>query len=108
MIDIIAAFRRQKAAVYLGMALDFSQDVPPDVVAADDPSVASISCRITNDVGDNYVVDIERPEALLLSAGPGAVLRTRVFGLTTGQAHACRAQVLQSFVWNQHCAPALE
>ena len=32
-------------------------------------------------------------------------LRTIAFDLSTAQLHACRAQVLQSFVWNRYCAP---
>ena len=34
-------------------------------------------------------------------------LRTRVFGLTGAQEHACRTAVLQSFVWNQYCTQLL-
>ena len=36
------------------------------------------------------------------------LLETFITNLTIGQLHACRAEVLQSFVWNQYCAPMLE
>ena len=35
------------------------------------------------------------------------LLRTRIENLTKGEAHACRAQILASFVWSQYCEPLL-
>jgi hypothetical protein len=35
-------------------------------------------------------------------------LRSFAEGLTAGEGHGCRAAVLQSFVWNNYCASALQ
>ncbi len=47
-------------------------------------------------------------EAFLHAVGPGSITLGRAGGpLTPAQSHARRTQILQSFVWNTVCAPAL-
>jgi hypothetical protein len=83
------------------------------VIAMDEPSGGTISCSLVTDDGATFDVLVDPDDTRLVGASAGAQLRT-VIGpaangsqLTPGELHACRGQVLQSFVWNQHCAPFL-
>ena len=94
------------------MAINISQIDPLGIVTVDFPSDPFLECVITTDENNDFLVAVgdrgEGNEVLLLGElGGGAILRTRVQGLTTAELHACRAQVLGTFVWNQYCAPAL-
>ncbi len=99
------------------MAIDLS-GVPLFLVEAeDDPSTGTIRCFIsTDDQSGTLEIDVGVDEdgTLLEGSSPGATLRTKVGpnangpALTTAELHACRAEVLQSFPWTQHCAQAVE
>jgi hypothetical protein len=94
------------------LAINYSQPEPPVGGAIDEPSEPRISCQLTNDVGNQFTVVVENGVALVQGHGENepfspALLRTRVDGLTKGEEHACRAQILASFVWSQYCRPVL-
>ena len=88
--------------------------------AADNPWEPSISCFIrTDSFTDTFSVfvgadqteegNVVFVEGTSVNAGDTTLLRTLSGGpITEAQLHACRAQVLQSFVWNQHCIPLLD
>ena len=110
------------------MATDYSQQDPVVGGAGDSPADASIVCGWEAEPGSFFFVRVGiceetcgsgygKGEAELIgnsptSPGPGpdyaTQLRTRVFNLTPAQQRACRAQVLQSFVWKQYCKPFLQ
>lgn len=98
--------------------------LPPEAMgeARDDVSAPSIYCRFERPPsagGGLFVIDVNdggTHEALILGQNrtedePESNFRTQLYsfaeGLTTGEKHGCRAAVLQSFVWNRYCAPAL-
>jgi len=93
------------------LATDYSQPEPPVGGAIDDPSEPRIGCQLTNDAGNQFTVGVGGGEALLYGNGEntptGTSLRTRVFNLTQGEEHACRAAILSSWVWRQYCRPTL-
>ena len=79
--------------------------------ASDNPLGPSMWCDFATGVGSFYI-------SVSGGAGSLVVLRSMVLssgveieifvdGMTTGEVHACRSQVLQSFIWNQHCAPLI-
>ena len=91
------------------LAFEYSQPEPPVGGAIDDPSEPIIGCQLTSEVGEQVTVSVGDGEALLFGHGQNSptptYLRTRVFNLTRSEQHACRAQVLTSFVWSQYCKP---
>jgi hypothetical protein len=101
--------------------------MPPGSIATvevrDDPSLPSVYCRFERPLsagGDRFVVDVNdgsTGEAFVVGRHrsedePEVNFRPELFSfaedLTTGQKHACRAAVQNSWVWNSHCAPALQ
>ncbi len=99
------------------LATDISQDAPLIVFAADDPADGSIRCDIETEHSDTFNVRVGFGVNFVILDGRhgpdrsrdmgDAVLRTKAFGVTFDQRHACRAEVHRSFVWNQYCAPFL-
>jgi len=97
------------------MATDLSQTDPLEGFAEDSPKDGTIICAwVTDATASFYVaVGVEDGVAQVFGTKPGAIpweegqLRTAVFDLSPEQQHACRAQVLQSFVWKQYCKPML-
>jgi len=96
------------------LAVDFSQPAPANVVElVNVPNEPRIMCRIELLPNNFFQVSVGAAEAELVAKGVNydlgeaitTLLRTRVFNLTPGQEHTCRAQVLASFVWKQHCDP---
>jgi hypothetical protein len=99
--------------------------LPPGTMgeARDDVRGPSIYCRFERPPsagGGVFVVDVNdtnAQEAFVLGQNrtedePTINFRTQLAsfadGLSTGQGHGCRAAVLQSFVWNQYCVPAMQ
>lgn len=99
--------------------------LPPGTMgeARDDVSAPSIYCRFQRPPsagGGVFVVDVNDAnpnEAFVLGQNrtedePTINFRTQLRSfaedLTAGEGHGCRAAVLQSFVWNNYCAPALQ
>ena len=97
------------------LATGLSQAGPPEGFAEDSPQDGTIICAwVTEEPSSFYVaVGVEDGVAQVFGTKPGAdpwaegQLRTAVFDLSQQQRHACRAQVLKSFVWNQYCKPLL-
>ena len=95
------------------LAADLSQVDPLLGGAEDSPVDASIMCWWAADGGGGFVVEVGNGEAQVIGLAPTpgdgetGKLRTAVFDLSPAQQHACRAQVLQSFVWKQYCKPML-
>jgi len=96
------------------LAADLSQVDPLFGGAEDSPKDASIMCWWAADGGGGFVVEVGNGEAQVIGLAPTpgdgetGKLRTAVFDLSQAQQHACRAQVLQSFVWKQYCKPFLQ
>ena len=99
------------------MAADVSGPVV-SVEAMDDPSGGTIECTLVTDGGGDFIVSVTTGDIELVAhhpdgAGDETELRTRILldeeeFFTPTQLHACRGEVLQSFVWNQHCASVVE
>jgi hypothetical protein len=93
------------------LAVEYSQAEPPVGGAIDDPSVPTIGCQLTNDIGNQFRVIVAGGDASVEGNAENSpvptLLRTAVGNLTKAEQHACRAQVLSSFVWNQYCKPVL-
>ena len=93
------------------LAIDYSQPEPPFGGAVDDPSEPRIACQLTNDAGNVFIVGVADGvagvEGRSNQVDTPTLLRTRVDNLTKAEAHACRAQILASFVWSQYCEPLL-
>jgi hypothetical protein len=102
------------AAMVVPLADDVAIVTPTPV---DDPSAPRIECRITSRSGSSFVVFVQdfSERALVFGSKFSDTLGATITeleasvdeGLTKAELHACRAQVLQSFVWNQYCAPAM-
>ena len=110
------------------MATDYSQQDPLIGGAQDSPAAASIVCFWETDADASFFVRVGicegecgsgagKGEAQIIGISPddlapgvdySTLLRTRVFNLSRAQQHACRAQVLQSFVWQQYCKPLMQ
>lgn len=80
----------------------------------DDPSTGTIECRISQTFGSGiFAVEVNDDEVFVSgSSRVGSTIQTRLSssdrgGLSLRERHACRAQVLRSFVWQQYCAPEL-
>jgi hypothetical protein len=110
------------------LATDFSQQNPLVGSAEDSPADARIACYLETDAEAVFLLFVGicegecgagagKGEAQLIGLSPDDMapgadystqLRTRVFSLTRAEQHACRAQVLASFTWNQHCKPLMQ
>lgn len=128
-----AAARSAKCPVWTSAIIDsFAADgglfqgntdgpVPPEVdePPLDDPTIPKMFCSLIVPGASAYfdlnLGQVRRPvrnlNEVFLEAGD-PVVGTNVLYQTlpegdVGAAHACRAEVLQSFVWNQFCAPEL-
>ncbi len=94
------------------MASDLVNVDPPEILS-DNPAGPSISCRFFTDLGFfDVAVGVEVGVVAVtgfseIGGGFTTRLHSVLVGLTRAEVLACRAQVLQSFVWNQHCAPFL-
>lgn len=80
----------------------------------DDPSTGTIECDIQAIFGSSsFSVEVNDDEVFVSgSSRVGSTIQTRLSssdrgGLSLRERHACRAQVLRSFVWQQYCAPEL-
>jgi len=98
------------------LAADLSQVDPLVGNAWDSPMDGSIVCYWETNVSDGlkgwFYVQVEDGTAQVIGNEPYATsevatARTAVFDLSLAQQHACRAQVLQSFVWKRYCKPML-
>ena len=97
------------------MAILLGRNVGPPTSVIDDPSSGTIECRLemtTGSVSRRFTVEVNDDEVFVsaISIAPtfNSILQSSDRGgLSVGELHACRAQVLQSFVWNQYCAPEL-
>ena len=109
------------------LATEYSQSEPVFGWAEDSPKDAYIYCLWSAEPGSIFFVRVGiceeacgsgdgKGEGHLMGKSPDGtnpspdyhtLLRTRVFNLSPAQQHACRAQVLQSFVWKQYCKPLL-
>ena len=87
---------------------------PPGVTAVDNPMTARIVCIFDTEFGFFEVNVSEGGVAFVrgLSIPPGTSDAVSVFnvvdGLIAGQRHACRSAILQSWVWNNVCAAAVQ
>lgn len=90
------------------MAIEFSQDVPLEGNATDSPTEGVTFCNLITDSGSSLFIFVGNGEAQVIGNGPtGTLLRSAVFDISLTEQRACRAQVLQSFAWKQHCVPFL-
>jgi len=98
------------------LAADLSQIDPLVGAAQDSPKDGTIICYWETNVSDGlkgwFYVQVEDGVAQVIGNEPYATsevatARTAVFDLSPAQQHACRAQVLKSFVWQQYCKPLL-
>lgn len=92
------------------LAIDYSEENPPLGGAIDDPREPRIGCVLTNDAGNQFRVGVGDGEAgveAFDTAVTDTTLRTKRFNLSPGESHACRAQILGSFVWREYCKPLL-
>jgi hypothetical protein len=86
------------------------------IIAQNDPSKINLVCRVEHPSGGEFRVSvvffgIEGDEVSLSGSHPDVVspLLSVSSSLTTqAEGHACKAAVLQTFVWNRICAPALQ
>ena len=100
------------------MVLDVSGVPLGSVEAEDHPSTGRIRCFISTDDGQGTLeidVGVLEDGTLLEGFNPFVgKMRTKVGPnaggpeLTPGEMHACRAEVLQSFPWTQHCAQEVD
>ena len=89
--------------------------VDPPASISDDPSIPALICRFDTMNGDFHVnvnLSPSPAEAFVeasnsLNTDHETIVFATEDGLTDGELHACRAQVIQTLVWNQHCAPFL-
>lgn len=101
------------------MVVELADDPSIFVSAFDEPSTAFLNCSITRLIGETvskrFSVDVNDDEEgdvqVSASSRIGGVFN-RILGssarrLSVAELHACRAQVLQSLVWNQYCAQEL-
>lgn len=110
------------------LAIDYSQQDPLVGAADDSPSDASVVCYLETDAEATFFVRVGicegvcgagegKGEATVIGLSPDDMapgadystqLRTRVFSLTWAEQQACRAQVLASFTWKQHCKALMD
>ena len=100
-----------------------SRNLEPPVVYGtplDNPKIPAMSCVLFNAYAQLYFglylgevskLNFRPNQGLLEASGTTGNIINYVHLSwpegDVGAAHACRAEVLQSFVWNQFCAPAL-
>ncbi len=85
---------------------------PPLFGIQDDPQLPRIQCLFnTQNGGFGVEVNVIPDRASAFGENVTGADVTTVSSvsddLSKAQLHACRSQVLQSLVWNQHCAPNL-
>jgi ABC-type sugar transport system substrate-binding protein len=97
------------------MAADLLGDVVPSDSNTDDPSVPVVLCSLRV-AGGEFVVDVnfEAPDEAEVRGqntnpldGDRTFVRSVAEDLSQGELFACRAEVLRSHVWEQHCAPSI-
>ena len=86
------------------MATYYSQPEPVIGVAEDSKTESYIYCEWVNDDEGEFLVSVGDGEAELYGRSFSTDVRTRVFNLSAADLKACRKEVLDSFVWQQHCA----
>ena len=101
------------------MVVDLKDDPSISVFAFDEPSTAFLNCSIARslgetdfkrfsvDVNDDEEGDVQVSGSTIIGGVFNRVLASSARRLSVAELHACRAQVLQSLVWNQYCAPEL-
>ena len=77
------------------------------ILAEDDPSVPTVACQIFTNFGSFLVAVFSGTATVAGSNTSGGFVGNESTGLTRGQEHACRAQILQTWVWNEHCVLGL-
>ena len=90
------------------MATYYSQPEPVIGVAADSKTESYIYCEWVNGDEGEFLVSVGDGEAELYGKSYSTDLRTRVFNLSADDLKACRKEVLDSFVWQQHCAALMQ
>jgi len=94
------------------LAVDYSQPGPPEAYYYDVPSIPALYCFVRNDSDHVFKIYIQDEVAEVFGHGEFGIsptlMRTRVDGLSKNELHACRAQVLGSFVWKQYCTQGVE
>lgn len=96
------------------LTADLSQIDPLEGFAEDSPMDGTIACGWVADGDGAFIVEVGNGEAQVIGLAPTpgdgetGKLRTAVFDLTPAEQHACRAQVLRSFVWQQYCKPLMQ
>ncbi len=99
------------ALVDMAGLTSFLQNVESPIVIMDDPKTPQLECEFFTSIGffEARVRGIEGDASIF--GGNTFVDDTQVgsgqAGLTQRELHACRAQIIQSWVWNRHCAPFL-
>ena len=99
------------------LVMELREDVALAGKPSADPATPDIACALTLGLSlgrGEFDVEVGAGVARVRATSRGLtsefgpiVLHARRDDLTPRQEHACRAQVLQSFVWNQFCAPGL-
>ncbi len=101
------------------MVVDLKDDPSISVFSFDEPSTAFLNCTITRsisgsdfkrfsvDVNDDEEGDVQVSGSTIIGGVFNRVFASSARRLSVAELHACRAQVLQSLVWNQYCAPEL-
>ena len=99
------------------LVMELREDVALAGKLSADPATPAIACALTLGLSlgrGEFDVEVGAGVARVRATSRGLtsefgpiVLHARRDDLTPRQEHACRAQVLQSFVWNQYCAPGL-
>ena len=106
-----------------GFLLSSRFEASPPVVTEpplDDPTIPKMSCKLLNEESQGYFRLVlghilpwnSSPNQVTLEVGDNYGSVTKYLHQSwpegdVGAAHACRAEVLQSFIWNQFCAPEL-
>ena len=100
------------------LATEYNQEEPVSGIAVDYPYIPGLFCEFVNQDGGYYVVFVGYHDsdvnpgnkAHLYARSPrvrNTILRTYVYDLSEAEMHACRAQVMGSFVWKQYCRPLM-
>lgn len=100
------------------LATEYNQEEPVEGMAVDHPDLPFLFCEFVNNDDGYYVVFVghnnKEPvgnKAHLYARSPrvrNTLLRTYLYHLSGAELHACRAQVVASFVWKQYCVPLMQ